>query len=134
MGNRAVITFVDGPQVNVENAPSIYLHWNGGISSVKGFLAAAKALGIRGNDSVYCCARTAQAIGNFFGGTLSLGVGRAGSLDCDNFDNGQYIVSNFEIVERRFKPDYAELEDVEYVEKICAAVLEINQPIFNREG
>lgn len=127
MGNRAVISF--GREAN---APSIYLHWNGGVSSVQGFLDAAKALGVRANDPVYGCARVAQIIGNFFGGTLSLGVGPANSLDKDNMDNGQYIVEGLEIVDRKFAPSYAEPLNQAQVNAICAACIEINKPIFER--
>lgn len=86
MGNRAVISF-EGSEVG------IYLHWNGGPESVLAFLDAAKACKVR--DPLVDCygiARLAQIIGNFFGTAESLGVDELTKLDCDNGDNGQYVV------------------------------------------
>lgn len=103
MGNRAVISLKA-----TENSPAIYLHWNGGLESVLAFLDAAKALGIRSPeaDPSYFLARLTQLIGNFFGGTTSVGIGTVGSLDCDNGDNGHYIVGgNFKVLERRHSRD-----------------------------
>lgn len=65
MGNRAHIIF---PKARV----AIYLHWNGGLESVVTFLDYASEIGM-GDDS-YGAARLCQIIGNYFGGTLSLGV------------------------------------------------------------
>ena len=43
-------------------------------------------------------------MGNFFGGTLSIGVSTLDKLDRDNGDNGTYVVdSQFNIVDRLFK-------------------------------
>jgi hypothetical protein len=47
-----------------------------------------------------------QVIGNFFGGGLSIGIGPCCELDCDNFDNGTYIIKDWEIVDRKYEPDY----------------------------
>jgi len=101
MGNRAVIAMrVEG--VPKEYSPGIYLHNNGGRDSVEAFLEAAKRLNLRGDD--YGLARLTQIITNFFGGTLSVGVGNVGKLDCDNGDNGTYWINGrFEIVEREYE-------------------------------
>jgi hypothetical protein len=82
MGKRAVIGFKD-------KSTGIYLHWNGGEESVRAFLECARTYGVRDpvRDS-YGIARLVQIIGNFFGGSLSIGLGNLESLDCDNFDNG----------------------------------------------
>ena len=88
MGNRAVISFDEN-----DNATGVYLHWNGGPESVLAFLDAAKELGVRGGeDQPYFFARFCQIIGNFFGGTTSVGIGPVKSLDTDNGDNGWYIL------------------------------------------
>ena len=100
MGNRAVIAFGDQNPNNV----GIYLHWNGGRESIEGFMRAAKELGVRdpSYDKPYCVARIAQIIGNFFGGTCSIGVDILNNLDCDNGDNGVFVVGpDFEIVSGR---------------------------------
>ena len=96
MGNRAVITIKekDTPK---EDWNSLYLHWNGGRDSVEPFLHVAKLYGIRCNsDSSYAIARLSQLIGNTLGGTLSLGVGAYKCLDTNNYDNGTYVIENFE--------------------------------------
>jgi len=90
MGNRAVITLAKKP---TQNSVGIYLHWNGGAESVLAFAEAAKHFGVRLHDETYATARLAQIIGNFFGGTLSVGVGILKHLDCENYDNGTYKVS-----------------------------------------
>jgi hypothetical protein len=67
MGNCARIFLDAVPGV------AVYLHWNGGPESVYPFVAYAKAAGVRLSDP-HGIARLCQIIGNFFGGTLSLGV------------------------------------------------------------
>jgi hypothetical protein len=100
MGNRAVIQFGQDPSKSV----GIYLHWNGGRESVQAFLDYAKEMQVRDDDQ-YFPARLTQIIGNFFGGTLSLGIGIADTLDRDNGDNGTFIVEHCEIVGREFYED-----------------------------
>lgn len=129
MGNRAVIGF-EGKKTG------IYLHWNGGEESVKAFLECARTYGVRDpvRDS-YGIARLTQIIGNFLGGSLSIGLGDLEGLDCDNFDNGTYIVGqNWEIVERRHNrnADNQLFNEQEY--RDCLAYcLERNKPFFNAE-
>lgn len=89
MGNRAVITFDTTPHAK---SLGVYLHWNGGAESVAAFVQALDDYKVR-NDGDYELARFIQIIGNYFGGGLSLGVGTLDSLDCDNGDNGLFIVS-----------------------------------------
>ena len=67
MGNRAVITTVDGWK---NNGIGIYLHWNGGKDSIEAFLKYCKLRGFRNGD--YGMARLTQVIANFFGGELSI--------------------------------------------------------------
>lgn len=94
MGNRAILTVG-----TTKSAPGIYLHWNGGPESVLAFLDAAKELGIRSpeGDPDYFLARLGQIIGNFFGGTMSLGFGAADKMD--DGDSGRYILGgDFKII------------------------------------
>lgn len=90
MGNRAVITTAPFN----EDALGIYIHWNGGQESIEGFLAAAKELGHRppATDESYATARLVQIIANYFGGTTSIGIGINRNLDCDNGDNGVWLI------------------------------------------
>ena len=99
MGNRAVIKF-DG------TTQCIYLHWNGGVESVQAFLDCAKRYELRGGS--YGAARLCQIIGNFFGGSLSLGVDRIDFLDCDNGDNGMFTIDSakWEIRKREYVPQH----------------------------
>lgn len=98
MGNRAVIT-------TRERKLGIYLHWNGGRDSVEGFLKYCKMVGHRAPEKdCYGWARLCQVIGNFLGGTTSLGIDVLERLDCNNGDNGVYIIEDWEIVDREFAP------------------------------
>jgi hypothetical protein len=96
MGNRAVITTAPFDEANV----GIYVHWNGGQESIEGFLRACKKLGYRSPETdCYGMARLTQAIGVFFGGELSLGIDTVRNLDCDNGDNGVWLIGdNWQIV------------------------------------
>lgn len=99
MGNRAVISTED-KQIGV------YLHWNGGRDSVEAFLTYCKLKGYRPPEQdSYGWARLCQIIGNFFGGDLSLGIDKFEKLDYDNWDNGTYIIKNWEIVDRQYLHD-----------------------------
>ena len=96
MGNRAVIT-------TPEKKMGVYLHWNGGYDSVSAFLEYCKRKNFRALDEdSYGFARLCQVIGNFFGGTSSLGIGTYDELDTNNGDNGVYIVKGWDIVGREF--------------------------------
>lgn len=102
MGNRAVITTKTAFETN---GIGIYLHWNGGRDSVEGFLAYCKLKGYRSPfyDEGYAMARLIQVISNFLGGTCSIGIGCVDTLDCDNGDNGTYIIGgDWEIVGREY--------------------------------
>jgi len=109
MGNRAVISFqncgaVNGDEEKLDkSAVGLYLHWNGGLESIEAFCKAATDLEIK--DS----ARFIQMVGNWFGGNQSVYVDTVGQLDCDNFDNGTYVVKRSEhewkIFSRFFVPD-----------------------------
>ena len=43
-----------------------------------------------------------QVIGNFFGGTTSIGIDVVSNLDTDNYDNGTYIIDGWKIVNRKY--------------------------------
>lgn len=101
MGNRAVITTKQGDK---ENKIGIYLHWNGGRDSVEGFLKYCEMRGFRKpEEDNYGWARLAQVIANFFGKDgLSVGIDRVCNLDCDNWDNGVYLIEDWKIVGREY--------------------------------
>lgn len=81
----------------------IYLHWNGGYDSVSAFLKYCELKGYRSPDiDSYGFARLCQVIGNFFGGALSVGIDTVDNLDCNNWDNGVYIIEGWEIIDRKY--------------------------------
>lgn len=94
MGNRAVITFS-----TANNAPSIYLHWNGGRASVEGFLTAARELGLRHAPTPQAQADALDNIAEmlaryFFRCNVGMNVYRLhfAGADRDNGDNGTYVL------------------------------------------
>lgn len=97
MGNRAVIT-------TESEEMGVYVHWNGGYDSVNAFLKYCELKEYRSpsEDMTYGFARLTQVICNFFGGGLSCGVGPLNRLDCNNWDNGVYIIKGWEIVGRKY--------------------------------
>ena len=101
MGNRAVITTKENFD---NNGIGVYLHWNGGFDSVSAFLKYCELKGYRSPDKDnYGWARLCQVIGNFFGGSTSIGIDTVNKLDCDNYDNGVYIIEGWKIVDRKYK-------------------------------
>ncbi len=96
MGNRAVITTPD-------KRVGIYLHWNGGRDSVEAFLRYCEIKGyLAPSEDCYGWARLCQVIGNFFGGTTCVGIDAYSWLECDNGDNGTYIIDGWKIVDREY--------------------------------
>ena len=134
MGNRAVIAFQTGctPQ-----SKCIYLHWNGGRASVEGFLQAAKQLNIQPRqgpaDTERAITQLATLIAQFFFGCrvgTTVYIEELRYADCDNGDNGLYLIDNqFNIVERRFSSSYEKTEP----DKTSAIVdlITSRAPIFN---
>lgn len=112
MGNRAVITASKALSVKDSNDLGVYVHWNGGRNSVEGFLEYCKLQGFRCPESdSYGYARLVQVIANFFGaGGLSVGIDKCCKLDCENWDNGVYIIENWEIVDRKYHEGHEQQE------------------------
>lgn len=143
MGNRAVITtnvdlgklnkrkktyIKDGVELeNRTDKIGVYLHWNGGYDSVNAFLQYCKRKGFRSPvEDCYGWARLCQVIGNFFGGRLSLGIDILNKLDCDNYDNGVFIIDeNWDIVGRAYKRNP---EQKEYPLGTCLKEIDNRQP------
>lgn len=101
MGNRAVITASDSKT----NGVGIYVHWNGGLESVLAFLDVARERGYRdpSSDESYGMARLCGLMHEFFGvkESDSLGFGQLTNLDCDNGDNGVYVIGkDWTVVDR----------------------------------
>lgn len=125
MGNRAVIT-------TEKEEIGVYLHWNGGRDSVEAFLEYCKRKGHRSPETdCYGFARLCQVIGNFFGGTTSIGVDTCARLDCDNGDNGMYIIKDWKIVGHKY---HSGKEQKEYELEDIIKVIDKKQPVpLNKE-
>lgn len=120
MGNRAVITTED-------KKIGVYLHWNGERDSVEAFLAYCKIKGYRPpEEDNYGWARLCQVISNFFGGVLSVGIDEFEELDYKNWDNGTYIIKNWEIVGREYFDGCEEQQEYDLLEMLGA--INISQP------
>lgn len=110
MGNRAVITtYIEGEtledfEAGKNNRIGIYLHWNGGKDSIEGFLKYCKIKNFRTPETDnYGWARLIQIITNTINQDgLSVGIDTIDHLDCDNGDNGVYLIKNWEIVDRYY--------------------------------
>lgn len=89
MSNSAIIRFKDNYFCEV------YLHWNGGIESIAGFLKYCELKGYRDGDF----ARFIQVVGNFFGGGNTIYLEKFNS-DIDT-NNGIYLVHNWKIVNKK---------------------------------
>ena len=86
MGNRAVITTLGEKR-------GIYLHWNGGRDSIEPIISYA--YNFLTDESEFDAIKD---VAKFFG--LNPFVDDIQRLDCNNYDNGVYIVDNGEIVGR----------------------------------
>ena len=115
MGNRAFIGFENNP-IN------IYVHWNGGIESIKAFCDVAKERGFADPtyDASYAMARLIGLIHEFFGVTnsSSLGVCTFSSaeeeIDAITYaDNGKYIIGKDWQIIRHYQYSYDDQELVE---------------------
>lgn len=126
MGNRAVISFDTN-----KSSPCIYLHWNGGRASVEAFLAACMDLGYHNTGSSSAnMDQIEEMIRPWFArGNERLSIYRevVGRADCDNYDNGQYIVDpDLLTIKRRLYHRGSEEIDLEKTATIHAEVVAIN--------
>lgn len=134
MGNRAVIA-AEGAGAH---DTAVYLHWNGGPESVRAFLRVASDLGVRSpqGDPAYFFARFAQIVGNFFGGTTSVGAGALSTLDTTG-DNGTfYIGQTKEAPSLRVVRDvggHGDYRDANYEFAVYRDALACNYSIFARD-
>lgn len=132
MGNRAVITTSIVDPANSTNL-GVYLHWNGGRDSVEAFLKYCKLKGYCPPETdCYGWARLCQVIGNFFGGGTSIGIDACCNLDCDNGDNGTYVIKNWEIVGRYYFKGHFEQRNHDLTEMLIA--IDRSQPVSEQFG
>lgn len=106
MSNCAVITTSTDKDLESSSDIGVYLHWSGDRIRVEAFLTYCQMQGFRPPEQDnYGWARLCQVIANTFNGTLSVGIDQLHSLDCDNHENGVYIIKNWEIVDRKFNDE-----------------------------
>tara|TARA_R110000824_G_scaffold151398_1_gene322375 strand:- start:107 stop:475 length:369 start_codon:yes stop_codon:yes gene_type:complete len=93
MGNRAVLE-IEGTGLG------IYLHWNGGRDTIDPLLEVAKEYEIQDKGVDFLVSNLNQIVSNTFG---KCGIGKLDTLDCDNYDNGVYVIdADLNIVDRKF--------------------------------
>lgn len=109
MGNSAVITTAKSVR---EGGLGIYIHWNGGRDSVEAFLKYCELKQYRSlsGDDGYGVARLAQVIGNYFGGSTSVGIEYLKPSRNICTDNGYYIVDGWKIIGRIDAPSREQRE------------------------
>lgn len=96
MGNRAVIT-------TRQKQIGLYLHWNGGLDSIRGFLCFCRAHKYRPPEyDCYGWGYLQTVIGCFFGNGMSTGIDIYEKTDTNNHDNGVYVIKEWFIVGRLF--------------------------------
>ena len=122
MGNRCVITTEKDFR---QKGLGVYLHWNGGLASVRGFTEYCRLRGFAAPDkSSYGYSRLCQVIGNFMGADgSSIGIGKMEELDTDNGDNGTYILNGWKIIARRYftgkeQDDYPLMDFLETLDSV----------------
>ena len=126
MGNRAVITFS-----TAKSAPCIYLHWNGGLASVLGFLEGCKSLGyFNAGSQSKNMDQLEEMIRPFFASNnerLSIYRETYGTADTDNWDNGVYVLdqTTLEVKRRLFKRNADEVNS-EKTEAIRQTIIALN--------
>ena len=110
MGNRAVIAWANAE--NYQTKVGVYLHWNGGLTSVESFLNYCRMKGYPAPDKdSYGLASFIQVVTNFLGGGSSVAVDLCVNLDCNNYDNGLYLCKGWEHIEHLFTEPYADRYD-----------------------
>lgn len=108
MSNRAVIT--TDPSLRDKG---VQLEWNGDRSSVEGFLAYCKLKGYPSPEtSNVGWALFMRVLENFFDGHKEyVYMGTCPYLNCDNGENGVYVIKDWLISERKY---FTPVEDEEY--------------------
>jgi len=96
MGNRAVITFHTNPA-----KPAVYVHWNGGLASVLGFLQAQRELFSWDDADVDTRTKQLHEVCAAYIGSSAYLEAELGCTDQDNWDNGTYVVDPVTLLIKR---------------------------------
>ena len=96
MGNKAVITTRENYK---HNGVGIYVHWGGDAKNVQRWLDTCKRRGYRKpEEDCYGWAWLIKVITEDCAPGLSVGVDRVDNLDCNNGDNGVWLIEDWKIV------------------------------------
>ena len=99
MGNRAVVTTKSATGF-CEDSLGVYLHWNGGRDSITAFCKYCELQGLKSPEvDAKSWNRFQQFVMNY---GLSAELDKCHNLDCDNGDNGVYMIENWQIVGRKY--------------------------------
>ena len=116
MGNRAVITYWDNLEPQTGTKKGIYLHNKGGEKRIEAFLIYGKLQGLKNTyETKFDIETLAWIINNGMcvGFYKFCEVDETRNLNCDNGDNGTYLVKDWEIVDRKYaKTLYADPFDL----------------------
>lgn len=110
MGDRAVLAFKGSTN---PSDLGVYVHWVGSPELVERIMAICIERGYRtfASDPSYAFARLVEATCEVAGAgeETGVGVGHLKSLDCDNGDNGMYLIDpeKWAIVGRKFNREAA---------------------------
>lgn len=104
MGNRAVIVWTDKDGHYDNGSTGVYLHWNGGRDSIEAFLAYCEMKGYENpSEKPIGIKRFAKVVSGFFGSSpTTIEIAPISELDTDNYDNGMYVCSGWDIVGRKY--------------------------------
>lgn len=126
MGNRCFITTED-------KGIGVYLHWNGGRDTIEPLLRYCELHGYRSPEkSGYGWACLCKVMGNFFGGTNSVGIDVYDNYKDGWLDNGVYIVKDWNIVGREYFDGCHEQTEYDFDEML--QVFDERMPEHDRLG
>lgn len=126
MGNRAVVTTKSECGFS-EDALGVYLHWNGGRDSITAFLKYCELQGFKSPEiDSTSWSHFQRVVLNFNDGLSTVKIDACKNLDCDNYDNGVYLIENWKIVGRKY---FGGKEQDEYPLKDMLLAIDEKQPV-----
>lgn len=99
---KAVITIYNGKNDKRSYQLGIYMMWGGGPAYVKAFLTYMKFIGCRPPErDSYGWGALVRVLANY--GIGAVGLGSLRDLDVSNYDNGLYVIKNWDIVKQKYQ-------------------------------
>lgn len=107
MGDRAVFCFRETGFDNGDyTGPGVYIHWLYGDDKAEAYMRLAKELNLRTEDPGVEAAHLAHLMLLNEGLNETIEVGDISDLDCNNYDNGLYVVKKWNIEKKFFSEEY----------------------------